>query len=64
MEVAYVRDAQLADVLVLSKTMRKADREEIMASNGVSALEALVTPFTLDGSMNFSIIGTGDEGVV
>ena len=64
MEVAYVRDAQLADVLVLTKTMRKADREEIMASNGISALEALVTPFTLDGSMNFSIIGTGDEGVV
>ena len=64
MEVAYVRDAQLADVLVLSKTMRKADREEIMASNGVSALEALVTPFTVNGAMNFSIIGTGDEGVV
>ena len=64
MEVAYVRDAQLADVLVLSKTMRKADREEIMASNGVSALEALVTPFTINGAMNFSIIGTGDEGVV
>tara|TARA_Y100000813_G_scaffold198498_1_gene187008 strand:+ start:1404 stop:1880 length:477 start_codon:yes stop_codon:yes gene_type:complete len=63
-EVAYVRDAQLADVLVLSKTMRKADREEIMASNGVSALEALVTPFTVNGAMNFSIIGTGDEGVV
>ena len=41
MEVAYVRDAQLADVLVLSKTMRKADREEIMASNGVSALAEL-----------------------
>ena len=64
MEVAYVRDAQLADVLVLSKTMRKADREEIMASNGVSALEALVTPFTVKDAMNFSIIGTGDEGVV
>ena len=64
MEVAYVRDAQLADVLVLSKTMRKADREEIMASNGVSALEALVTPFTVKEAMNFSIIGTGDEGVV
>ena len=41
MEVAYVRDAQLADVLVLSKTMRKADREEILASNGVSALTPL-----------------------
>ena len=64
MEVAYVRDAQLADVLVLSKTMRKADREEILASNGVSALEALVTPLTVKNAMNFSIIGTGDEGVV
>ena len=64
MEVAYVRDAKLADVLVLSKIMRKADREEILASDGVSALEALVTPFTVDGAKNFTIIGTGDQGVI
>ena len=35
MEVAYVRDAQLADVLVLAKTMRKADRQEIMVNDGM-----------------------------
>ena len=64
MKVAYVRDAVIKDALVLSKIMRKADREEIMASDGVSALEALVTPFTVDRSTNFSIIGTDDQGVV
>ena len=32
MEVAYVRDAELKDALVLAKIMRKADRQEIMAS--------------------------------
>ena len=64
MKVAYVRDAVIKDALVLSKIMRKADREEIMASDGVSALEALVTPFTVDRAMNFSIIGTDDQGVV
>ena len=64
MEVAYVRDAELKDALVLAKIMRKADRQEIMASDGVGALEALVTPFTIKGAMNFSIMGTGDQGVV
>ena len=33
MKVAYVRDAVIKDALVLSKIMRKADREEIMASD-------------------------------
>ena len=60
----YVRKAIIADALELSPKIRKGDREEIMASDGHSPLRALVTPFTLDGSMNFSIIGTGDEGVV
>ena len=64
MEVAYVRDAEIADVLPLSKTMRKADRQEIMASDGTSALEALVLPFTIKGAKNYTIIGTGDQGVV
>ena len=53
----YVRPAVLADVLQLAPKMRKADREEVRASNGVSPLEALVTPFTYDGSRNYTIIG-------
>ena len=38
----YVRPAILADVLQLAPKMRKADREEVRASNGVSPLEALM----------------------
>ena len=64
MQKAYVRDAELKDVLVLSKTMRKQDREEIYASNCVSPLEALVLPFTIEGARNYSIMGIGDEGVI
>jgi len=64
MEVAYVRDAELKDVLVLSKTMRKADRQEILASDNVGALEALVIPFTIKDAKNYSIMGVGDEGVI
>ena len=60
----YVRPAVLADVLQLAPKMRKADREEVRASNGVSPLEALVTPFTYDGSRNYTIIGTASEGVI
>ena len=60
----YVRPAILADVLQLAPKMRKADREEVRASNGVSPLEALVTPFTYDGSRNYTIIGTASEGVI
>ena len=42
------------------------DRDIIMvkASNGVSPLEALITPFTYDKSRNYTIIGTANEGVV
>tara|TARA_B100001996_G_scaffold201803_2_gene154518 strand:+ start:3703 stop:4176 length:474 start_codon:yes stop_codon:yes gene_type:complete len=64
MEVAYVRGAELGDVLVLSKIMRKQDREEIYASDKISPLEALVTPFTIKEARNYSIVGTGNEGVV
>ena len=64
MEKPFVRDAELKDVLVLSKTMRKQDRQEIMASDNVGALEALVIPFTVKGSRNFTIMGVGNEGVI
>ena len=38
----YVRKAILADALELSPKIRKGDREEIMASEGISPLRALV----------------------
>ena len=60
----YVRPAVLADALQLAPKMRIADREEVRASNGASPLEALVTPFTYDGSRNYTIIGTASEGVI
>ena len=60
----YVRPAVLADVLQLAPKMRKADREEIRASNGSSPLEALVVPFTYEKSRNYTIIGTVNEGIM
>ena len=64
MQKAFVRTAELKDALVLSKTMRKQDREEIYASDKVSPLEALVLPFTIKNARNYSIMGVGDEGVI
>ena len=58
----YVRPAILADALQLAPKMRKADREEIRASNGSSPLEALVIPFTYKKSRSYTIIGTAKEG--
>ena len=46
----YVRKAILADALELSPKIRKGDREEIMASEGISPLRALVMPFTYDNA--------------
>ena len=60
----YVRPAVLADALQLAPKMRKADREEIRASNGSSPLEALVIPFTYKKSRSYTIIGTVKEGVI
>ena len=60
----YVRPAILADAIQLAPTMRIADREEIRASNGSSLLEALVTPFSVDKSKNYTIVGTLNEGVI
>lgn len=64
MEKAYVRNAELKDTLILAKTMRLQDREEIYASDKVTPLEALVTPFTIENARNYSIMGIKDEGVI
>ena len=63
MKENYVRKAELKDALELAPKIRIGDRQEIMASNGVSPLEALVTPFTQEGKI-YSIIGTTSEGVI
>ena len=63
MKENYVRKAELKDALELAPKIRKGDRQEIMASNGASPLEALVIPFTQEGKI-YSIIGTKSEGVI
>ena len=60
----YVRKAILADALELSPKIRKGDREEIMASEGISPLRALVMPFTYDNAKIYTIVGTEKEGVI
>ena len=63
MKENYVRKAELKDALELAPKIRKGDRQEIMASNGATPLEALVIPFTEKGKI-YSIIGTKSEGVI
>lgn len=63
MKENYVRKAKLKDALELAPKVRKGDRQEIMASDGVSPLEALVIPFTQQGKI-YSIIGAKSEGVI
>ena len=63
MKENYVRKAELKDALELAPKIRKGDRQEIMASDGVSPLEALVIPFTQQGKI-YSIIGKKSEGVI
>ena len=46
MKENYVRKAELKDALELAPKIRKGDRQEIMASDGATPLEALVIPFT------------------
>lgn len=60
----YVRPAVLADALQLAPKMRKADREEILASHGKTPLESLVIPFTYEKARSYTIIGTAKEGVI
>jgi hypothetical protein len=63
MKENYVRKAELKDALELAPKIRKGDRQEIMASDGASPLQALVIPFTQQGKI-YSIVGTKSEGVI
>jgi len=47
--MAYVRRAISADIAFLAPKMRKADRDEIKASDNIGAAEALMTPFQEKG---------------
>jgi len=60
----YVRKAILKDALELAPKMRKEDSAEVLASDNMSPLQALVVPFTIEGARIYSIIGTKDEGVI
>ena len=60
----YVRPAILKDALEWAPRIRKDDRAEILASDNVSPLKALVIPFTESNSKIYSIIGTQSEGVI
>ena len=60
----YVRPAILADALQLAPKMRKADREEILASHGKTPLESFVVTFTYEKARSYTIIGTAKEGVI
>ena len=62
--MAYVRQAIRADVAHLSSKIRKADRDEIKASDNVRPSEALLAPFNYKGAITFSVIGTNKEHVI
>jgi len=64
---AYVRLAKIKDAVELAPKIREADVKEIKASDNATPLEALVLPFTYENNnkvKTFSIIGTGEEGVI
>ena len=60
----YVRPAILKDASDLAPKMRKEDRAEVLASDNMSPLQALVIPFTIQGARIYPIIGTKEEGVI
>lgn len=62
--MAHVRRAISADIAFLAPKMRKADRDEIKASDNIGAAEALMTPFQEKGHRTWSVIGTEEEYVV
>ncbi len=62
--MAYVRQAIRADVAHLASKIRKADRDEIKASDNVRPSEALLAPFNYKGAITFSVIGTDKEHVI
>ncbi len=62
--MAYVRRAIMADVAQLSHKIRKADRDEIKASDNVAPSEALLAPFHYKEAITFSVIGTDEEHVI
>ena len=64
LEENYVRPATIKDALQLAPRVRIADREEIRASDNKSPLEALVVPFSIDKSKNYTIVGNLNEGVI
>lgn len=64
LEENYVRPATIKDALQLAPKVRIADREEIRASDNKSPLEALVVPFSIDKSKNYTIVGNLNEGVI
>ena len=64
LEENYVRPATIKDALQLAPKVRIADREEIRASDNKSPLEALVVPFSIDKSKNYTVVGTLNEGVI
>ena len=64
MKENYVRKAELKDALELAPKIRKGDRQEIMASDGATPLEALVIPFTHSKAKVYTIVGTKSEGVI
>jgi len=64
MKEAYVREAQLKDAIELAPRLRKIDREEIKACENISALEALVKPFTYKNAKTYSVVENETDKVL
>ena len=60
----YVRLATPEDAHRLAPKVRKADIDEIKASNNITPLGGLLYPFTKLRHKTFSILGTKEEGVI
>jgi hypothetical protein len=58
---AYVRLAKYEDTFLLAPNIRKADKEELLASDNITPLDALQIPFSKVNSITYSIIEDTDN---
>ena len=56
MNKAYVRLGKYEDAYLLAPNIRKADKDELKASDNIEPLEALQTPFSIKKSITYRIV--------
>tara|TARA_B100001013_G_scaffold147110_1_gene87110 strand:+ start:186 stop:671 length:486 start_codon:yes stop_codon:yes gene_type:complete len=61
MNRAYVRLGKYEDTFLLAPMIREQDKEELLAADNKQPLEALQAPFSIKGSITYSIVEDTDN---